>query len=213
MNKSFSIVFGLTADPIHKGHEQALINGIDFLRDRGSVISKVLLVPVYFPNLIAEKKSPVATFQQRLTMCDIVAKRLSKKCDCEITASTIEKQLFEQKEKKSYSYNTIKALNLNHCLFMVSADHFEGRWPKFRKWHKWREILSLSGLLINQRPGHNVNERFINELKTLNKNVFVVNDCRQVNTSSSSLRKMACSSNQLSTDIKNYIHQNNLYGC
>jgi len=34
-NNKFSIIFGLTADPIHLGHEQVIINGIDYCRDQG----------------------------------------------------------------------------------------------------------------------------------------------------------------------------------
>ena len=30
MTKSFTIIFGLTADPLHKGHEHAIINGVTF---------------------------------------------------------------------------------------------------------------------------------------------------------------------------------------
>ena len=41
MPKSYSIIFGLTADPIHLGHEQAVINGVDFIKSSGFEINQV----------------------------------------------------------------------------------------------------------------------------------------------------------------------------
>jgi len=177
-------------------------------------------MPVYQPNLIAGKKGPIATFQQRFDMCEIVAKRLSKKLDCKVEASLIEKQSSEALDEKSYSFNTIKyitrvvAPKTTKLLFMVSADHFQGRWPKFRKWYKWQVLLNYSGLLINQRPGHKININFISQLKKINKDIFVIEESKSVAISSSEIR----ASNDLtklkflSKDIERYVLKANLYG-
>lgn len=218
MSRSTTIVFGLTADPIHLGHEQAVINGIAYCREHGIEINQFLFMPVYQPNLIAGKKAPVASFQQRFDMCEIVAKRLSKKLDCKIETSMIEKQFAEFSGEKSYSFNTIKYMTgietkSTKLLFMISADHFQGRWPKFRKWFNWQELLNYTGLLINQRPGHKINVNFTNQLKTLNQDVFVIVNNKSVAISSSKIRSSSDLSilKFLSKDIADYVLNNDLY--
>ena len=251
MNKDkFLIIFGLTADPIHLGHEQAIINGIDYCRSNGIYIEQFLLMPVYQPNLIGNKNAPVVSYEHRFSMCEMVAERLSIQLDCVIKVSHIEKELAERTGEKNYSFNTIRALNIDassinewipafagmteeetgmteketglmdqvagmtNLLFMVSADHFGGRWPKFRKWYKWREILRYSGLLINQRSGNRINDSFIRELRQINSEVFVVQNSDVIDVSSSRIRRQL-GANQavelLAPDVLNYIKEHSLY--
>jgi nicotinate (nicotinamide) nucleotide adenylyltransferase len=209
--KAYNLIFGLSADPIHKGHEQAIINAIQTLSSHGNCVDHFCLVPVYQPNLIANKKAPVASFAHRINMCELVANRLSKKLNCPISVSQIEKQIAQATGQANYSLNTIKQLHLPNSLFVVSADHFSGRWPKFKKWHKWQEILQNSGLLINQRPGHKINQTFIKQLQRLNENVFISTDKNQINTSSTTIRHGIDGENYLSEDVSAYITQHSLY--
>jgi nicotinate (nicotinamide) nucleotide adenylyltransferase len=218
LTQSYTIVFGITADPIHLGHEQAIINGIAYCREHSIEINKFLLMPVFQPNLIAGKKGPIASFQQRFEMCDIVAQRLSKKLGCKIETSLIEKQFAKMSGEKSYSFNTIKYMTeieteSTKLLFMVSADHFKGRWPKFRKWFNWHELLKITGLLINQRPGHKINNNFINQLKEINECIYVIDDGQSIAVSSSQIRATNSPSRLrlLSKDIAIYVTNNNLY--
>jgi len=214
MTPTYSIIFGLTADPIHLGHEQAIINGIQYLRYQNIKVEEFVLIPVYQPNLIADKKSPKASFDQRLEMCHIVAKRLSNITHDSIIVSDIEKLIANTTGENNYSLNTIKHLNKENCLFMVSADHFQGRWPKFRKWFGWKDILNYSGLLINKRPGNKINKRFIEELRGINPNVYLVEEQKSIDTSSSYIRAnlhKSDMSNHLSQDILKFIKNEGLY--
>lgn len=228
LSHTTTIVFGLTADPIHLGHEQAIINGVNYCRKLGLSFNQFLLIPVFRPNLIAGKKGPVANYQQRFAMCDLVAKRLSRRLNCSIVASSIEKQFAKASTDKSYSFNTIKFIadnqknnkrvipaytGMTRLLFMVSADHFQGRWPKFRKWFKWKELLNHTGLLINQRPGHKLNLGFIEQLKQINPEIYIVDEDNSVNVSSSELRhaSILVREEKLSKDVFAYIIENNLY--
>ena len=188
MAKSYNVIFGLTADPIHKGHEQAIINGVSYLRTLEAQIDRFILIPVYKPHLISGKNKPIAQFEQRVKMCEIVANRLSKQLGCQIEVSQVEKRLAQTTGNHNFSINTLHYLNLKNSLFMVSADHFKGRWPKFRQWYKWRELLSVSGLLINQRPQHKINLNFIKQLKTINPDIFISQSKKQINISSSEIR-------------------------
>ena len=213
-SKSYTILFGLTADPIHKGHEQAIKSSVQFLKLKAYKIKKIQLIPVCQPNLIANKKAPSANFKQRFAMCELVANRLSNDLKCLIVVNPIEKQLSETTGEKNYSLNTIKTLHLSHCLFMVSADHFQGRWPKFRKWYKWQELLQYSGLLINQRPGHRINESFIKQLKSENPDIFCIKSTKAIDISSSKIRKNRnnyFNKGFLSKDIIHYIKNEKLY--
>ena len=228
LSRSYTIVFGLTADPIHLGHEQAIINGVEHCHKLGLNIGQFLLMPVYQPNLIAGKKGPVANFEQRFAMCDLVAKRLSNKLNCSIGASSIEKECAEVSGVKNYSFNTVEFLAKNQkdleewipasagitdLLFMVSADHFQGRWPKFMKWFKWKELLNHTGLLINQRPGHKINLNFVQKLKQIKPEIYIVESNSSVNVSSSELRSGTNKVRQekLSKDVFDYVLKNNLY--
>ena len=217
-----NIIFGLTADPIHKGHEQAIVNGVEYCREKGVEIEHLLLTPVYHPNLIADKTAPIASFDQRLSMCELVANRLSMQLCCDIKVSDIEKQISEATGQKSYSFNTLQRLlgeipacaGMTEWLFMVSADHFQGRWPKFRKWYKWQKLLQRCGLLINQRPGNCINQNFIQQLKLINENVFVVDNAEVVAVSSSEIRNDSNLLNNtalVSKDVAEYILQQGLY--
>ena len=214
MLNSCNVIFGLTADPIHLGHEQAIINGIEYLTEQDLEVKQFLLVPVYQPNLIANKTFPTACFEDRVNMCELAAKRLSKQLANTIGVSQIEKQIAQTTGKHNYSLNTIKKLTFENCLFMVSADHFMGRWPKFRNWYKWQELLKHSGLLINQRPKHSINKNYIEKLKQINPNVHIIKNKQTVDTSSSSIKENLGeikNNKYLSEDIKNYILKNKVY--
>ncbi len=217
MNKSaYTLVFGLTADPIHKGHEQVILNSFEFAQANNIGIQKFLLVPTYQANLIADKTQPSTAFKHRFNMCELVAEQIRIENNIPVYVSDIEQQLFLETNKKSYSYDTLTAIEAAPKLFVLSADHFAGRWPKFRKWHNWQSLTKEHGLLIHQRPGHNINDSFINQLQDLNPNVFVVTGLPSINISSTQLRAtISCDlqsvSEFLSASSIKYIKQHGLY--
>jgi nicotinate (nicotinamide) nucleotide adenylyltransferase len=177
-------------------------------------IKEFVLIPVFQPNLIANKKSPKAHFNHRVDMCKIIATKLSGQLEYKIIVSEIEQQIAINTGQNNFSLNTIKHLNKKNSLFMVSADHFKGRWPKFRKWFGWKEILKHSGLLINQRPGHKINKNFIKQLREINPDVYLVESHTSVNTSSSQIRDTFYTSNMeshLSKEVIDFINIQNLY--
>ena len=217
---AFTLIFGLTADPIHKGHEQVILNSFTYAQSQQLEINEFLLVPTYQPNLIANKPQPRTPYPHRYMMCDLVAQHIRNQYKYPVYVSDIEKQLFIIKHQKSYSYDTLKAIDAPHKLFVLSADHFAGRWPKFRKWHQWQELVKENGLMIHQRPGHGINARFITELKNLSDSVYVVSQLPQVDISSTQLRSellLDClrldnsASKYLAAPVINYIEKNQIY--
>lgn len=187
-DNSFHLIFGITADPPHKGHEQVILNSYEFMRNSGLKVEQFDLIPTFDPNLIAGKRQPTADFEQRMSMCQLIAEDLNKIHGFNVQVNDIERFLALATHKKSYSYETLKAIKHPNKLFVLSADHFAGRWPKFRKWHEWRNLVKENGLLIHQRPGHKINQSFINQLKAINPNIFVANGYPAVDVSSTFLR-------------------------
>ncbi len=215
-SSSYTLLFGLTADPIHKGHEQVVLNSFTYAKEHKIDVEQFLLVPTYQPNLVANKRQPRTPFKHRFQMCEMVAEHIRKKLNYPVYVTDIEKKLFELNGIKSYSYDTLQATLTENKLFVLSADHFAGRWPKFRKWYKWQQLVKENGLLIHQRPGHDVNLNFIKQLKAINQNVFVVSDLPQVDISSTKLRSqlkniLPLAQNAISKDVLKYIRQNKLY--
>jgi len=216
-NKPYTLVFGLTADPIHKGHEQVILNSFTFANQQKLCIEKFLLVPTYQPNLIANKKQPRTSFEHRFKMCKLVATEITKQFKYPLEVSEIEKQLYLKNNKKSYSYNTLKAIIAQNKLFVLSADHFAGRWPKFRKWHNWQALVKENGLLIHQRHGHGINASFIQQLKAINPVIFVINDLPSIDISSTEIRQSLASKtsitqcNLLSHSVLDFINNKKLY--
>jgi len=144
----------------------------------------------------------------------LVAETIRTKYKYPVQVSDIEKQLYLLNNKKSYSHDTLKAIKAESKLFVLSADHFTGRWPKFRKWHLWQDMVKENGLLIHQRPGNKINQGFIQQLQTINPNVFVVNGLPQIDVSSTQLRaELANTSNSplVSESVMKYIAKHKLY--
>jgi len=212
----YTLVFGLTADPIHKGHEQVILNSFEFTQAHKINIESFILLPTYQPNLVSKKKQPETAFEHRYKMCELVASGLRNQCKYPIYVSDIEKQLYLKTGQKSFSYESLNALNKKQILFILSADHFSGRWPVFRKWHQWQALVKKNGLLIHQRPKHNINSSFIEQLKEINPAVYVVKGLNNIDVSSTMLRNMFkkkgdIPASYISQNIYQYCLQNKLY--
>lgn len=216
MNDKIHWVFGLTADPIHRGHEQVIKNTLDQARELDLKTAGIILVPTYQPNLIADKTAPTASFEQRLAMCQLVAKDLSEELDIDITVSDIEQRIHN--EQPSYTYYTLDALAKDHdnLILIISSDHAHGHAPKFRQWHRWDELINRFGLIIHERPGYPLNDCFVSYLKELNPNVYVAKNQTSIDISSSRLRNAYAYGASIKKDLVNlnvdaYIHSQGLY--
>ncbi len=215
-NIAYTLVFGLTADPIHKGHQQVILNSFTYAINNDLAINKFIMVPTYLPNLIANKLQPRTAFKHRYKMCQLLANEVINKFNYPVYVTDIEKQLFIKNKDISYSYETLAAIEGQHKLFVLSADHFAGRWPKFRKWHQWQQIVKDNGLLIHQRPGHGINLSFIQGLRKTSKHIYVVEGLPSIEVSSTEIRtklnlNKSLKDGLISEEIKNYCSANNLY--
>ena len=217
MNKSLSLVFGLSADPVHVGHEASLAAAIGYLKQQSS-LAEVIIVPVYAPNLIAGKQGPKATYQQRLHMCQLLARKLRQRYNTNITVSRIEERNYQLDHRLSYTYDTLDSLNKKALALLVNADHFSGVKPKFEQWYLWQEIIQKYTLIICQRPGYEVNMNFVQQLQNhADSNIHVIPE-PMPDVSSTVIRKKI-KENPYHIDLKNlldkniyqYINKNHIY--
>jgi len=215
-HQAITWVFGLTADPIHRGHEQVVKNTLAKAEELGLETSSFILVPTYRPNLIADKSAPIATFEQRFDMCHLVAKDLSQELKTDITVSDIEKTIHS--DNPSYTYNTLDALSKDHnnLILIISSDHAHGHAPKFRQWHRWEDLITRFGLMIHERPSYPLNDCFVSYLQEHNPNVYVSKNQTRIDISSSRLRNAYAYgaeilSEHINPAVDNYIEQRGLY--
>lgn len=210
-------VFGLTADPIHRGHEQVVKNTLNIAASLDLNTNQFIFVPTYQPHLIADKSTPSADFKDRLAMCELVANELSHEMNAKITVSDIEQKIHS--EQPSYTYDTLDALSkkYDNLILIMSSDHAHGHAPKFRQWHRWDDLINRFGLMIHERPGYPLNDCFVNYLKELNPNVYATKNQPSIDTSSSRIRHAYGYGAEVSEEYINplvdrYIKRLDLYG-
>lgn len=188
--KTLTLTFGLSADPVHNGHQQALSIAIDYIKNhRHMGLKRVMVIPVYVPNLISNKKKPAASYSERVWMCQLMAQNLREKYQIPITVSRIEKRNHLQSRKPNYSFNTLTSIAEKNIGLLISADHFSGTTPSFQQWYRWQDIIKKFHLIISQRPHYPINPLFIKQLqKQTNHPIHILNQ-EVLTAASSDIRK------------------------
>jgi nicotinate-nucleotide adenylyltransferase len=128
-------IFGGTFDPIHLGHLHLAVEVYQQLN-----LKEIRFIPC---NQSSLKQQPIASGAHRLEMIKLAIKDYPQfnVDDCEISRRGI-----------SYAVDTLKFLHkkfhgFSFC-FIMSMDAF----AQFNLWHKWQEILTLTHLIIANRP-------------------------------------------------------------
>jgi len=149
-------ILGGTFDPIHYGHLKPVIDTAQWLG-----LSKVLLLPAHIPP---HKQTTFASAQQRNNMVKLACKehplfsldtRESNRNSPSYTSTTL------NEIKQQYPTKTL-------CFFMGMDSLLN-----FTSWYNWQEILTLCHLVINARPGYDLNQ-VNNETKMLLKQHQVI---------------------------------------
>ncbi len=205
-------IFGGSFDPIHFGHIKsvlALLARFDF--------KQIRLIPCQQSPL---KDIPQASAEQRWEMLNLIT-------------DSHERLLADNRELKrkgpSYTIDTLKELkeetnSQEPLVLIIGIDAF----LEFCKWHQYKEILSLSHIVLLQRPGYtlpkygcekdifdaSVTEDIKDIMETLNGKIYL-SDEEKIEISSTDIRKCISEGRQprylLPGNIWNYIRGNNLY--
>ena len=164
-------ILGGTFDPPHKGH---------------LYISKIALKKLKLNKLIwivtkknPLKKKPYLSTKMRMNL----SKKMTKK----------EKKIFvEYYDDRVKSINTFNLLNYikkknqkTKLFFLMGADNL----AKFHKWNNWKKIPKLAKIVIFPRQNYSIKSLKPIISKKLNKKDLIYIDSRQVNISSSLIRK------------------------
>ncbi len=204
-------LFGGTFDPVHYGHILPITEAASRLH-----ITSVTLIPCHIPP---HKGLPQGTNKDRVKMLELVCRDhpLFKIDNRELLSST-----------KSYTYSTLVALKQlhpqQHLCFFIGMDSL----LSFTRWFKWSEILTLSHLVVCQRPQKSpkdelpvpsqLTSHLTDDLADLTKFEFgkiIIVDTDKVDVSSSEIREhvksQQCIKKYVPSALSDYIDRQQLY--
>ncbi|MBN1379528.1 MAG: nicotinate-nucleotide adenylyltransferase [Gammaproteobacteria bacterium] len=129
-------LLGGTFDPIHYGHLQPAR-----LAKQQLGFDELRLLPCHLP---VHRDQPTASAQQRVQMLELALKEFPE-------------LILDMRELKrnspSYSFDTLNTLHAEcpdaRFCWLLGLDAFRD----FNHWYRWRQVLSLTNLLVIQRPG------------------------------------------------------------
>ena len=205
-------IFGGSFDPIHFGHIKLVLALIE--RYEFDQIRMILCRQSPF------NKIPEASVQQRWEMLNLIT-------------GSYEKLIADARELErkgpSYTIDTITELQQEieadvPLVLIIGIDAF----LSFCKWHRYDEILSLSHIMLLQRPGYMLPDEGcekdlfdihfteeINNIKNMLNGRIYLTDLEKIDISSTTIRKCISRGDQprylLPGNIWNYIKRNNLY--
>jgi nicotinate-nucleotide adenylyltransferase len=206
------VIMGGTFDPIHNGHIETARETAKWLN-----VDKLFLLPAHIPP---HKSSTTANALQRETMVRIICQQhpLFQLDDRELKRKTSSYTVTSLQEIKQEQPNS-------KIFFVIGMDSL----MNFTTWHDWQKILTLCHIVVNIRPGYELNqintvtrqllqEHKINDLDEIKKQEagrIIFHQNQSLNIASSEIRKQLLNNkinnNHLPKSIHNYIIQENLY--
>lgn len=130
-------ILGGTFDPIHYGHLRPALELLQTLE-----LAEVRFAPCRIP---AHRGTPLVTAEQRLALVRLAT-------DGQPGFVADDREL--RREGPSYMFDTLTSLreelgNETPLVLIVGADAFRD----LPTWHRWRELTSLTHIVVMQRPG------------------------------------------------------------
>ena len=137
-------IYGLSADPLHKGH-------LEIIKYLSEHFDKVIVVPTTVRYY--KKNIQMFSFNERF-------ETVKKKCEC---FKNVEVDDIERNAPDNWRYiDTLKKLSsgkivksLDECQYytVMGSDS----WQNFTTWESYEEILKRSKILVFKRPGYEDN--------------------------------------------------------
>jgi nicotinate-nucleotide adenylyltransferase len=136
-------IYGGTFDPIHVGHLHVITQLIE-----KDLVDQLLVIPAGDPLL--RQHAPIATGQQRRTMCQLALADLSADVAAKVQVNPIE----ILRTGPSYAIDTVEAVAQNYpgdtIVLVIGQDAAD----KLEQWHRIDELRSMVEFLIIGRPGY-----------------------------------------------------------
>jgi nicotinate-nucleotide adenylyltransferase len=175
-------IYGGTFDPIHVGHLHVITQLIE-----KDLVDQLLVIPAGDPLL--RQHAPIATGQQRRTMCQLALADLSADVAAKVQVNPIE----ILRTGPSYAIDTVEAVAQNYpgdtIVLVIGQDAAD----KLEQWHRIDELRSMVEFLIIGRPGYAGNGVDIGAL----------------NVAATTIRQGL--SAEVSSSVAAFIRENNLY--
>ena len=175
-------IYGGTFDPIHLGHLHVITQLIE-----KKLVDQLLVVPAGEPLL--RENAPIATAQQRRTMCQLALADLPAAVANKVQVNPIE----VLRIGPSYAIDTVEAVAQNFpddtIVLVIGQDAAE----KLDQWHRIDELRDMVEFLIIGRPGYSGDGVDIGAL----------------NVAATTIRQGL--SADLSSSVAAFIRENNLY--
>ncbi len=136
-------IYGGTFDPIHQGHLHVITQL--FEKD---LVDQLLVIPAGEPLL--RSHAPVASAQQRRTMCQLALADLPSEIAAKVQVNPIE----VLRTGPSYAIDTVEAVAQNFpgdtIILVIGQDAAE----KLDQWHRIEELRTMVQFLVIGRPGY-----------------------------------------------------------
>ena len=175
-------IYGGTFDPIHLGHLHVITQL--FEKD---LVDQLLVIPAGEPLL--RENAPIATAQQRRTMCQLAMADLPKAIADKVKVNPIE----ILRTGPSYAIDTVEAVAQSYpgdsIILIIGQDAAD----KLDQWHRIDELRKMVQFLIIGRPGYSGDGIDIGAL----------------NVAATTIRQGL--SADLSSSVAAFIRENNLY--
>ncbi len=195
MPREYTVVYGLSANPVHEGHITLVVQALQGLLARDFDVNRALLIPVYRRNPVCAPKDEVTdTYAERLRLSELAAAEIQTRlgeADAAVEVSEIEAHLARERETPNYTVETLGALQVlgyAPLIFLMSSDLFSGEDPELAHWHRPDRLVEMATLALCPRPGYPPNRDYLEELEAQGAQIVYLEDVRTPEISSSELR-------------------------
>jgi nicotinate (nicotinamide) nucleotide adenylyltransferase len=195
----YTMVYGLSADPVHQMHVNLVVQAAKTLNKRGLHVATILIVPVYRRNPVGTmpKSKLRASFADRLAMSRLVASEIARglgEFDTDVEVSGIEQQLAQDTENPNYTVETLQALQAaetpdRNWVLLLGSDLVSGEDPELRHWYQIEKLIQLAIIAIYPRPGYPPNADFLAELEQNGACFIQLDEVTQKPASASQIRQ------------------------
>lgn len=226
--RAYTLVFGLSANPVHQGHIALATQAVAGLRARGRSVERLLLVPVYRRNPVGARKDDLpATFGHRLAMCSLAAGDIARSLDPQslpVETSRTEADLVRWSEEPNYTARTLACLKQtfrgSELAFLLSSELLSGPSPEFARWHEPDTIIALATLVVCPRSGYAPNAAFVADLEGKGARIWLLDEARLPDIAARQLRARLAASEDpwdlardgmLSHSIAGYLQEHPIY--